>query len=228
MTIRRALPLAGACLLLGACTVIPVGPSVVALPGSAKSMEQFQVDVASCQRYADSVIATVAGGTAANADNQAASSAAAGAALGAVTGAIIGAASGNAGQGAAVGAGTGLIFGAAAGSPYPAMSSYELQRGYDRAYLQCMYARGHQVPMARRASSGPSQPVYARPAASVPPPPSASGNATAPSGTGYAPPPPPSASGSAAAPSRSGYPPPVNVPPSSYPPPNTPPPPDLR
>lgn len=201
MNARSSLPLAAAGLALGACTVIPTGPSVMALPGSQKSVEQYQVDVAQCQRYADAIVASAAGGTAANADNQVASTAAAGAVLGAATGAIIGSATGQGGQGAAIGAGTGLLFGAAAGSPYASMSSYQLQRGYDRAYLQCMYARGNQVPVSR-GSVGPSRPVYAYPRQAP----------------GNYPPPPPSA----------GYPPPANVPPSSYPPPDTPPPPPPR
>jgi hypothetical protein len=209
MKARSSLSLAAAGLALGACTVIPTGPSVMALPGSQKSVEQYQVDVAQCQRYADAIVASAAGGTAANANNQAASTAAAGAVLGAATGAIIGSATGQAGQGAAIGAGTGLLFGAAA-SPYPAMSSYQLQRGYDRAYLQCMYARGNQVPVSR-GGAGPSRPVYAYP--SAPP-----GNYPASAVPGNYPPPPPA----------SGYPPPANVPPSSYPPPDTPPPPPPR
>jgi outer membrane lipoprotein SlyB len=197
---RSALPLAALAVVLGACTVIPTGPSVMALPGSRKSLEEYQADVADCQRYADAVIASAAGGTAANADNRAAASAATGAVLGAATGAIIGSATGQASQGAAIGAGTGLLFGAAAGSPYPAMSSYQLQRGYDQAYLQCMYRRGNQVPVARNTSNArPQAPVYTSPNAAP---------------GGYRPPPPPS----------TGYPPPANVPPSSYPPPDTPPP----
>lgn len=214
---RSAALLAGAGVLLGACTVMPTGPSVMALPGSSKSVGQYQVDVADCQQYANAVIAASGGGTAAAADNSAASTAAAGAVLGAATGAIIGSATGQAGQGAAIGAGTGLLFGGAAGSSYTAMSSYQLQRGYDSAYLQCMYSRGNRVPMPRGYSGGPSRPTYlnAPPATAGYPPPDT-------------PPPPglPGASGSRATPAApaTGYPPPANVPPSSYPPPNTPPP----
>ena len=135
---RSAAMLAAASVLLGACTVMPTGPSVMALPGSSKSVGQYQVDVADCQQYANAVIAASGGGTAAAADNNAASTAAAGAVLGAATGAIIGSATGQAGQGAAIGAGTGLIFGGAAGSSYTAMSSYQLQQAFDSAYLQCM------------------------------------------------------------------------------------------
>lgn len=208
--------LAASSLVLGACTVMPTGPSVMALPGSGKSVGQYQADAVECRQYADAVIAAIGGETAAAADNSAASAAVGGAALGAATGAIIGSASGHAGEGAAIGAGTGLLFGAAAGSPYTAMSSYQLQRGYDSAFLQCMYARGNRVP-ARGYAAGPSRPVYldrapasaAYPPPNTPPPQGVSGGGA------------PGASPTAPA---AGYPPPQGIPPSSYPPPDTPPP----
>jgi hypothetical protein len=202
----RFLLLLAASALLGACTVMPTGPSVMALPGSSKTAEIYQGDVAACQQYAGSVMAANSG-TAAVADNNAATTAAAGTMLGAATGAIIGAATGQAGQGAAIGAGFGLLFGGMAGSSYSSMSSYQLQRGYDSAYLQCMYAHGNRVPMPPAHARAPSQPAYSYPQES---------------GPGYPPPgtaPPPGVSGS-------GYPPPANVPPSSYPPPDAPPPPN--
>ena len=155
-----SLPVLAMGLLLGACTVIPAGPSVMAIPGSRKGVDQYQADNATCQQYAGAVVAAAGGGTAAAADSNAASTAATGAVLGAATGAIIGSATGQAGQGAAVGAGAGLLVGAAAGSSYTAMSSYQLQRGYDSAYLQCMYERGHRVPVRQAYSGGPSRPVY--------------------------------------------------------------------
>ena len=105
----------------------------------------------------------------------------------------------NAGGTAAVGAGLGVLFGGMAGSSYTSMSLYQLQRGYDSAYVNCMYARGNRVPMVREYASGPSQPAYAR--RDAPP-------------VGYPPPntpPPPGLAGE-------GRPPPTNVPPSSYPP----------
>ena len=216
---RPVLPLLAATLLLGACTVIPTAPSVMALPGSRKTVEQYQADIAECQGYAYSVVSSAAGGTAANADNQAASTAAAGAVLGAATGAIIGAATGQAGQGAAIGAGAGLLFGGAAGSSYTAMSSYQLQRGYDSAYLQCMHARGNRVPVPAGYAARPSRPVYLNPnAAAAYPPPNT--------------PPPPGLEGAGAPPgskpaTTGGFPVPANVAPSSYPPPNTPPPSEL-
>ena len=84
MTNRSSLaraPLAAGVLLLGACTVMPVGPTVMALPGSRMSVEQYQADTVDCQNYANSVVSSASGGVAANADNRAASSAVSGAAV---------------------------------------------------------------------------------------------------------------------------------------------------
>jgi len=156
-----AMPLA--VLVLGGCVTVPSGPMVMALPGSGKSFDQFQSDGIACQQYAQGVVAPEGQAAA----NNAAANAAVGTALGAAAGAIIGSATGQAGQGAAIGAGTGLIFGSAAGSNVAYGSSYQMQRTYDMAYLQCMYARGNQVPgqvVSRR------QPVYSYPPSNYPPP----------------------------------------------------------
>jgi hypothetical protein len=147
------------------------------LPGSQKSFEQFRADEFECRNYAQAVLG---GPNAAQpANDAAAANAVAGAALGAAAGAIIGSVSGNAGSGAAIGAGTGLLFGSAAGSNVAGYSSYELQRYYDVAYMQCMYARGNQVPgqvAYRGAPPGARMPVYSYPPASYPPPNVAPGN----------------------------------------------------
>ncbi|HKW79510.1 MAG TPA: YMGG-like glycine zipper-containing protein [Casimicrobiaceae bacterium] len=145
------LPMAAA-LVLGACVTVPTAPSVVALPGTHKTFEQFQADQFACQQYAQQVIGVPAD----QAANNAVGSAVAGTAIGAAAGAIIGSASGNAGPGAAIGAGTGLLVGSAAGSNYYGASYYGLQRRYDGAYLQCMYAKGNQIPVrAGRYRSAP-------------------------------------------------------------------------
>lgn len=186
------LPLA-AVVVLGGCVTVPRGPTIMVLPGPQKTMDQFQADVAGCQQFAQQRVAP-AGEAAVN---NAAANAAVGTVLGAAAGAIIGSATGQAGAGAAIGAGTGLLFGSASGSNVAYASSYQIQRSYDVAYMQCMYAHGNQVPgqvAARR------QPVYSYPPPNYPPP-------------NYPPP--------AAVPP--GYQ-PGSYPPSSYPPPNTPPP----
>ena len=66
--------------------------------------------------------------------------------VGAGMGAAIGAATGNAGAGAAIGGGVGLLGGTAMGSNAGASSEYTLQKRYDIAYQQCMYAKGNQIP----------------------------------------------------------------------------------
>lgn len=167
-------------LILGGCASMPTGPSLMALPGSSKTFDQFRFDDAECQRYA---LQQIGGTTAQNAANESATrSAVIGTAIGAVAGAAIGGKSG-----AGVGAGTGLVVGSIAGSDTGQRSGHGTQRQYDNAYVQCMYARGHKVPvsaeMARSLQQAPSS-AYSPPATTdgrnIPPPPA-----------GNPPPPPP-------------------------------------
>lgn len=132
-----------AVLLLGGCVSAPVGPRVMAMPGSGKNYEQFRQDEAVCQQYAREAI----GDQPARSNDAMVNSAAAGTAIGAVAGALIGAAGGRAGEGAAIGAGGGLLMGSAVGSDKAAASGYGAQRRYDQVYTQCMYARGNRVPV---------------------------------------------------------------------------------
>jgi hypothetical protein len=164
-----------ALLLLGACATIPAGPSVMAMPGTGKSFDQFRADDADCRQFALSQV----GGATAN-DN-AVESGVKSAAVGAAVGALAGAAMGGH-QGAGVGAGVGLLAGSAAGAGAGQASGYGSQRRYDNAYVQCMYAKGDRVPVSGRMTSAPAQ-VYNPPPANtnVPPPPP----------PGYPPPPPP-------------------------------------
>lgn len=177
MRLLRALAVSGAALALGACSTMPKGPTVMALPGSNKTSEQFRDDNFYCHNFADSET----GGTSpAEVQN---SSTGRGAAIGTVVGAGIGAAFGG-GGGAAAGAGFGLLFGAAVGAGTGESAAYALQRRYDQAYVQCMYGKGHRVPVSGRITpSRPPGPIYVPP----PPPP------RPPSGTPPPPPPPSSA-----------------------------------
>src|SRR5258707_14739375 len=86
-------------LALGACTTVPTGPSVMVLPGSGKSLEQFQLDDATCRQWATQQMGT--GG-----------------------------------------------------------DDWMIQRRYDIAYQQCMYARGNLIPGASvpPGASAPSPP----------------------------------------------------------------------
>ena len=159
-----------ATLALAGCVTAPTGPRVTALPGSAKSFDQFQADDVSCRQYAQY---SLGGDPAKAANDAAAANAAWGAALGAAAGAIIGSAWGQAGHGAAIGAGSGLLWGSAAGSNAAGATYYGAQRQYDSAYLQCMYAKGNQVPAAAapRYYNGPPPYGYPYPAPAPPPSP---------------------------------------------------------
>jgi hypothetical protein len=154
------LALAVATLALSACAVMPSGPSVMVLPGTGKSFDQFRADDGNCRQYAFGQVGGVSSAQAANAS--AVGSTVVGTALGAAAGAAFGG-----GEGAAVGAGVGLLTGAAVGASNAQYSGYGTQQQYDAAYLQCMYASGHRVPVHGNMAT------VARPAPSYyyPPPP---------------------------------------------------------
>jgi hypothetical protein len=161
-------------LLVAGCATIPTGPSVMSLPGSGKSFDQFRIDDADCRGYA---YAQVGGATA---DRAATQSGVTSAALGTVVGAVAGAAIGG-GRGAGIGAGSGLVVGSLAGTGAAQTSAYGSQRRYDHAYIQCMYAKGHRVPVYGQFTEG-ARPQSGSSAARIPPPP-----------PGSPPPPPPDA-----------------------------------
>ena len=154
---------AGAVLLLGACaSVPPSGPSVMVLPGSTKSFDQFRADDQDCRQYAS---AQLGGATPEQAAaDSAAKSAVVGTAIGAVAGGLI-----DGRSGAALGAGTGLLVGSMAGAGASQGSARSAQWRYDVGYQQCMYAKGHKVPVA--ASQFRSEPGRPRRAYPPPPPP---------------------------------------------------------
>ncbi|HYB43962.1 MAG TPA: glycine zipper family protein, partial [Candidatus Methylomirabilis sp.] len=129
--------------VLGACATVPPGPNVMVLPGSTKTFEQFQQDDAICRQWAGASTGMSPGDAA---TNSAVTSGAVGTILGAAAGAAIGAAAGNPALGAAAGAGGGLLFGSAAGASAGSYAGMTLQRRYDIAYVQCMYAKGNLVP----------------------------------------------------------------------------------
>ncbi|SDI35092.1 glycine zipper family protein [Paraburkholderia phenazinium] len=155
---RLTLTLLGTLACIGGCAVTPAGPTVMALPGSAKTFDQFRGDDASCRQYAFQQVGGVSTNQAATASAQ--GSAAVGTAVGAAAGAAF-----NGGQGAAVGAGAGLLAGSVMGVGAAQSSGYEAQRQYDHAYIQCMYAAGERVPISGNLISAP------HPAGNLPPPP---------------------------------------------------------
>jgi len=149
--------------VLGGCATMPLGPSVLVLPGSGKSFEDFELDNGICQDWA----AEQAGMNPDRAgQTRAATAAAIGTLVGAGTGAAIGAAYGNPGAGAAIGGGSGLVLGGATGLNSGQSWRWELQRRYDNAFQQCMYAKGNQIPV-----NAGSQPANARTELVPPPPP---------------------------------------------------------
>ena len=147
---------------LAGCTVMPSGPTVMALPGSGKSFDQFRADDASCRQYAHEQVGGVSTQQAAN--TSAVGSAILGTALGAAAGAAFGG-----GNGAAVGAGAGLLAGSAIGAGNAQGSAYGIQRRYDYAYVQCMYAAGERVPVPRGTVNGYRQQYGGSPQAGMPP-----------------------------------------------------------
>lgn len=181
MTARRALLPIATCLLLTACATVPTGPSVLVLPGTGKSFERFQGDDALCRQWALQQTGTTPNRAGAAST---VTGAVVGTVVGAGLGAAIGAAAGSPATGAAVGAGFGVLGGTAVGAGNAYGAGVSVQRRYDNAYVQCMYAKGNQVPVPRG-----SQPAYTSPAAPPPPPPPPPpGVPPPPAGT---PPPPP-------------------------------------
>lgn len=161
-TVFSKLSVLGAALLVGACTVMPTGPTVMALPGTGQGFDRFRADDAECRQYAHYQIGGKTAGESAR--ESAVGSAVVGTAVGALAGAAMG---GN--QGAAVGAGAGLLMGSAAGTDAARASGTGTQRQYDTAYIQCMYSKGHRVPVPANMSY--SAPVRAQDAGIPPPPP---------------------------------------------------------
>ncbi len=176
MNSKRSFLLLIAMVVLAGCATAPTRPTVMVLPAPGKPFEVFQSDDDACRQWAEQQIGespdaagnrTLAGG------------ATIGTIIGAALGALIGSTYGHAGTGAAIGAGTGLVGGAAVASGPAYGTRWELQRRYDNAYQQCMYAKGNQVPgLAHRPrrvypAPPPPPPPDLRQGPNVPPPPDA-------------------------------------------------------
>lgn len=147
--------------LLAGCATVPDGPSVLVLPGSDRNFNDFRADEADCRLYASQQIGDPDYDPAVR-----------GAVIGTVVGAVAGAAIGGSHRGAGVGAGTGLLFGTAIGADSAQRKAYGGQRQYDNAYVQCMYGRGHRVPVAGTMSrSRMNTNTSAEPNGYYPPPP---------------------------------------------------------
>lgn len=148
--------------LLAACTTIPEGPGVTALPGRGKATQQFHADDVYCRQMA----LQQSGGRSANdaAVDSGVRSAALGTLLGAAAGTLIG------GQhGTEAGAGAGLVFGALAGTGAADHAAYTTQQRYDVVYAQCMYDSGHRVPVSSHLVVERSRPIPPPPSNTPPP-----------------------------------------------------------
>jgi OmpA family protein len=186
--LRAALPIALA-LVMSACATVPTGPSVMVLPGTDKSFEQFQTDDAGCRQWAMQQTGTTPGQSAMHSTGV---GAVLGTLLGAGAGAAIGAAAGSPATGAAVGAASGLLGGTVIGAGQGEAAGATVQGRFDAAYIQCMYAKGHQVPLPRgarpyAAAPAPGYAPQASPGAAPAPP----QGALPPPPAGTPPPPPP-------------------------------------
>ena len=187
----RLLAIGVVALGIAGCATVPLGPSVMVLPGNGKTFDQFHLDNGVCREWAMQQTG-VKGDVPAD---SALKGAAVGTLLGAGAGAAIGAAGNNPGLGAAVGAGAGLLGGSAVGANQGTSAYRTAQQRYDMAYMQCMYAKGNQIPV--RGTPQSSYHTQSAPQASPPPPP----------------PPPPAASAPPPAPSVTPPPPPSGTPP---------------
>lgn len=158
------LPVILVLLVSSGCATLPSGPSILVLPGTGKTFERFRADDNMCRRYAYDQVRGMTPAQAAS--DSGVGSAILGSALGAATGAAV-----NGGRGAAVGAGIGLLFGALVGTEAAEVSASGVQQRYDYGYMQCMYARGHRVPMAAESLASDSMPRARRGYYPPPPPP---------------------------------------------------------
>lgn len=152
-------PIAVGVLLTG-CATLPTGPNVLVLPGSGKEFDEFQLDDAVCRQWASQQVGTTKKQAATEAP---VTGAVVGTSLGGAGGAAVGAAAGSPATGAAVGSGVETAAGAECG----AGAEWRLQRRYDMAYMQCMYAKGNLIPV-RESFQQP--PTSAQPGSSAPPP----------------------------------------------------------
>ena len=144
--------------LLAGCAMTPVGPTVAVFPAPYKPFEVFEEDQYQCNEYARYQVQ----GQADAANNRALGAAVIGTALGLGVGAATGR-----GENATAGAIAGGAIGGTIGAGQSENAGYGIQRRYDIAYAQCMYAKGNQVPGFRRSAA----PLPPPPGTPPPPPP---------------------------------------------------------
>ena len=134
--------------LLAGCSPVafqPPGPSVTVLPTPNKPFEVYAQDHATCKQFASAEVA----GTADQANIRTVTEAG--------TNMVLGAAIGGA-AGGGIGAGIGAAAGAAGGAWFASNDTpwgvYGIQNRYDAAFMECMYAKGDQIPKITNGYSG--------------------------------------------------------------------------
>jgi hypothetical protein len=142
-TYGRSIFLSLVLLVLVGCATVPKGPSVMVLPAEGKPFDQFMAEDAICRQWAAQQIGLNPQETV---NQNTVTSAVIGTVIGTGLGAAIGSTSGDMGAGAAIGAASGLLIGTSAGASAGQVYGWEAQRKYDIAYMQCMYAKGNQIP----------------------------------------------------------------------------------
>lgn len=155
-------------LALAGCVSAPPGPSTAVMRAPGKPFEQFAAEQQVCRDYAQHSVGLSPAEAGAR---DVAGSAVIGTAIGAAVGALAG---GH--RGAGVGAAFGLVTGTAVGANQGELASSGLQRRYDIAYEQCMYAKGNQLPSydyrhGYRQARPSARYQYQAPANYPPPPP---------------------------------------------------------
>jgi hypothetical protein len=170
----RCLAVMAAVSLAGCATTGPGGPSVLVMPGNQADFPRFSADDQACRFYSQQQTGTSPGQIA---NGSAVQSAAVGTILGAATGALLGAAVGNPAAGAALGGGSGLVMGGMMGSGPAMAAGASSQQRYDNSYIQCMYAKGHRVPVPAGMAAPSGGGAYYTP---PPPPPTPGGRAPRP------------------------------------------------
>ena len=129
-------------LLLAACAFAPTGPTVAVMPANGKPFDLFQKEDIACRQYASNAVAD----SSQQAIQEGVTSALIGTAVGAAAGALV---NGGSHQGVGTGAGIGLVGGSVVGAANASNKQQTAQIQYNNAYMQCMYAKGNQVPAFR-------------------------------------------------------------------------------
>jgi uncharacterized protein YcfJ len=136
---------------VSACAVSELrGPTVTALPKPGTSQAVFEQEHLQCRNYAAEMTYSARPGQ--GSLHTAIGGAALGTLLGAAAGTAIGGAARSAGAGAVIGSATGVVGGSAVAAKNARAS--ELQKRYNIAYTQSMYALGDTVQAAPPARSG--------------------------------------------------------------------------